>query len=149
MSIPAACLPTCCWGAVYYTLIKAVNDYGNLVSNLQYYLDLSLSHSLHQAIKVTSIIEHSVPLCQPSWCLPPRKSCEVSGAESSENTAEGWDGLSSSAIQRRCHSLEPGHRGGLPWFPPCIGEMFMFPLGFIRWSLGNKYVVIFALTAAA
>lgn len=50
---------TCCRGAVYYRLIKAVNDNGNPVSNLRYYPDLSLSPSSHQAIKVTSFREHS------------------------------------------------------------------------------------------
>lgn len=34
---------TCCRGTVYYRPIKAVNDNGNPVSNLQYYPDLSLS----------------------------------------------------------------------------------------------------------
>ena len=50
---------TCCRGAVYYRLIKAVNGHGNPVSNLQYYPDLSLSRSSHRAIKVTSFREHS------------------------------------------------------------------------------------------
>ena len=63
---------TCCRGAVYYRLIKAVNDNGNPVSNLRYYPDLSLPPSSHQAIKVTSFREHShlpsvSPLMLFSW----------------------------------------------------------------------------------
>lgn len=110
---------TCCWGTVYYRLIKAVNDNGNPVSNLWYYSDLSLSPSFHQAIKVTSFIEHSnrpsvSPVCT---FLHGRAMDWLSGAGAYEDITNGPDWPGSFSIQ--CVPfMRLGHKGNL---------FFMFP----------------------
>ena len=100
---------TCCRGAVYYRLIKAVNDHGNPVSNLQYYPDLSLSPSSHRAIKVTSFREHShLPSVS---CLMlfffPGKNYGLSWAESHEDATGRLAPLhpESAPLMRRGDSL--------------------------------------------